>query len=75
MAEAASAGGTSCLVVDTSTGNSYASLQAAVKAAAPGDKLLLEGTCSGTETATGSGSGSPALAFPSKGPTGGSGKL
>jgi hypothetical protein len=37
-----------CLVVDTNSGNTSASLQAAVTAAAAGDTLFVKGTCSGT---------------------------
>jgi hypothetical protein len=50
VAPAASAATTSCLVVDTNSDHSYASLQAAVNAAASGDRLFVKGTCTGTST-------------------------
>jgi hypothetical protein len=39
---------TTCRVVDTTSNQSYASLQDAVTAAAPGDTLFVKGTCTGT---------------------------
>jgi hypothetical protein len=47
-APAASAASTTCLVVDTSNNHSYATLQAAVNAAATGGTLFVTGTCTGT---------------------------
>ena len=48
VAPAASAASTTCLVVDTSSNHSYATLQAAVNAAAAGGTLFVTGTCTGT---------------------------
>ena len=48
VAPAASAASTTCLVVDTSSNHSYATLQAAVNAAAAGGTLSVTGTCTGT---------------------------
>src|SRR5207248_9543254 len=39
-----------CRVVDTTTSQSYATLQAAVNAAAAGDTLVVKGTCTGSTT-------------------------
>ena len=47
-APAASAANATCLVVDTSNNQSYATLQAAVNAAAAGGTLSVTGTCTGT---------------------------
>jgi hypothetical protein len=47
-APAASAASTTCLVVDTSSNHSYATLQAAVNAAAADGTLFVMGTCTGT---------------------------
>jgi hypothetical protein len=47
-APAASAATTTCQVVDTSSNLSYATLQAAVNAAAAGGTLFVTGTCTGT---------------------------
>lgn len=47
-APAASAASATCMVVDTSSNHSYATLQAAVDAAAAGGTLFVTGTCTGT---------------------------
>ena len=47
-APAASAANATCLVVDTSNNQSYATLQAAVNAAAADGTLFVMGTCTGT---------------------------
>jgi hypothetical protein len=48
VAPAASAASPTCLVVDTTSNQSYTSLQAAVTAAAAGDTLFVKGACTGT---------------------------
>ncbi len=50
LAPAAWASGSSCKVTDKATRQSYSDLQSAVNAASAGDRLLVQGTCTGTTT-------------------------